>query len=100
MNGGRQISYEILYTKEADRFFRTHEHVREKYKNAVRELMTGDHPESIDVKRIQGKRNDYFRIRIGDFRVIYAIINGKIIVINTLMAGSRGDIYTKIDGLR
>ena len=37
----------------------------------------------------------YFRIRLGEYRVIYAVINGKIIVINTLLAGARGDIYKK-----
>jgi mRNA interferase RelE/StbE len=50
------------------------------------------------VKRIKGKRNDYFRIRLGDYRIVYAIINKKIVVINTLLAGSRGDVYKKMGG--
>ena len=93
------FSYEIQYTKAADKFFRTHEDVREEYKSAIKELLVGEHPEKVDVKRIKGKKNDYFRIRLGGWRVVYAVINGKIVVINTLLAGSRGDVYKKMDGL-
>ena len=52
------------------------------------------------VKRIKGKRNDYYRIKLGGCRVIYAIINGKIIVISTILAGSRGDVYKQMRGLK
>ena len=94
------IAYEIAYTKIADKFFRKHESVREEYENAIRELLVGDHPETINVKKIKGKRNDYFRISLSNWRVIYTIINGKIVVINTLLAGARGDINKKMDGLK
>ena len=85
----QMISYDIQYTKIADKFFKTHEDIREEYKAAIRELLVGEHPEKVDVKRIKGKRNDYFRIRLGGYRVVYTIINGKIIVITTVLAGSR-----------
>lgn len=88
MTRNRNFTYEIQYTKAADKFFRTHEDVREEYKSAIKELLVGEHPEKVDVKRIKGKKNDYFRIRLGGWRVVYAVINGKIIVINTLLAGS------------
>lgn len=97
---GGQIRYEIQYTKAADKFFNLHEDVRTQYEKQIHELLFGDHPETVDVKRIQGKRNNYYRIRIGSNRVIYTIINGKIIVISTLMAGARGDVYKKISGLK
>lgn len=100
MDQRKQINYEIQYTKAADKFLKSHEEIRIQYENAIRELLFGDHPESIDVKRIKGKRNDYYRIRLGDYRVVYAIINGKIIVITTILAGSRGDVYKKMTGLK
>lgn len=90
--------YEIQYTKVSDKFFKSHEDVRKRYEDAVKELLIGEHPETIDVKRIKGKRNDYYRIRIDGYRVVYAIINGKIVVIDTILAGSRGDIYKKMKG--
>ena len=100
MDKRAELSYEIQYTKAADKFLKTHEDVRTQYEDAIRELLIGDHPEKVDVKRIKGKRNDYYRIKLGGYRVVYAIINGKIIVISTLLAGSRGDVYKKMSGLK
>ena len=94
------FSYEIQYTKAADKFLKTHENVRMQYESAIEELLVGDHPEKVDVKRIRGKRNDYYRIKLGSYRVVYAIINGKIIVISTILAGARGDVYKKMSGLK
>ena len=94
------IQYEIQYTKAADKFLKEHESLRSRYENALRELMTGDHPESIDVKRIQGKHNPYYRIRLGDYRIVYTIINQRIVVICTLLAGPSGDVYKNMQGLR
>lgn len=36
--------------------------------------------------------DDYFRLRVGDYRVIYTIDNGKL-VICVIDIGNRGDIY-------
>lgn len=94
------FTYVIQYTKAAEKFFKVHENVRVEYEESIRELLVGEHPETVDVKRIKGKRNDYFRIRLGGYRVIYTVINGKIVVISTILAGARGDIYKKMDGLK
>ena len=96
----KYITYEIQYTKAADKFFIKHEDVRIQYERAIQELLIGTHPEQIDVKKIEGKRTVYYRIRLGAYRVVYTIINGKIIVIKSVLAGSRGDIYKKMQGLR
>ena len=100
MRRNQPFVYEIRYTKAADKFLTNHEDIRRQYEDAVRKLMLGDHPEQVDVRRIKGKGNDYFRIRLGDCRVIYAVINGKIVVISTLLAGPRGDVYKKMGGLK
>lgn len=94
------FSYEIQYTKAADKFLKIHEDIREQYEDAIKELLVGEHPGQVDVKRIRGKRNSYYRIKLGSYRIVYAIINGKIVVINTLLAGPRGDIYKKMGGLK
>ena len=86
------LEYCIEYTSAADKFFRKHEKIRERYRRAVRDLITG-HPENVDVKKIKGAAGDLYRIRIGKYRVIYTVIGGKIIVIRTIAAGSRGDVY-------
>ena len=93
-------SYEIQYEKTAEKFFRKHEDIRRQYIQEIAEFLVGDHPERVDVKILSGKRNKYYRMRIGDWRIVFSIINGKIIVINTVLAGSRGDIYNKIGGMK
>lgn len=100
MSDRERINYEIQYTKAADKFLKIHENIRTQYEDAIKELLFGDHPEKVDVKRIKGKHNDYFRIRLGGFRVVYAVINGKIVVITTLLAGNRGDVYKKMSALK
>jgi len=100
MEKAKHLEIEIHYTKVADKFFEKHQDVRKQYEDAILELLGGDHPEKVNLKRIQGKDSTYYRIRLGDYRVIYTIINGKIVVITTLLAGSRGDIYKKMSGLK
>ena len=100
MSRNDMFSYEIQYAKAAEKFMRSHEDIRKAYEAAIEELLTGEHPEQIDVKRIVGKRCDYYRIRLGNWRVIYTVINGVIVVVNTLLAGSRGDVYKKMSGLK
>ena len=52
-------------------------------------------PEGNDIKELKGKQNKgLYRLRIGDYRVIYTINNGKLIVC-VIDAGNRGDIYKK-----
>ncbi len=92
-------TYEIQYTKAADKFLKKHEDLRSQYEHAIRELLAGEHPEKVDVKRIKGKHNDYFRIKLGGYRVVYSVLNEKIIVIITVLAGNRGDVYKKMSGL-
>ena len=99
MATGKSFSYEIAYTKAAEKFFTTHENIRKQYEQAIRELLIGEHPEKIDVKKIKGKHSEYYRIRLGNYRVIYTIINGKIVVVKTLLAGGRGDVNKKMTGL-
>lgn len=94
------FSYEIQYTKAEDKFLKAHEDVRRQYENAIKTLLIGEHPEIVDVKRIKGKRNSYYRIKLGTYRVVYAIINGTIVVISTLLAGPRGDVYKKMSGIK
>lgn len=96
----KPFSYTIHYSKAADKYLKNHEDIREEYEKAIKELLFGEHHEKVDVKRIKGKRNDYYRIKLGDYRVVYTIINNSIVVIDTLLAGSRGDVYKKMKGLK
>ncbi len=95
-----RFHYIIQYTKAADHFLSQQAGVRKQFEDAIRGLRIGDHPENVDVKRVLGKRNNYYRIKLGGYRVVYAIINGTIVVVKTLLAGPRGDVYKKMSGLK
>lgn len=49
-------------------------------------------PEGNDIKEMQGKKNKgLYRLRVGDYRIIYTIDDDKLIVC-VVDAGNRGDI--------
>ncbi len=52
-------------------------------------------PEGNDKKELKGKRGrGLYRLRVGDYRIIYTIDNGKLII-HVIDAGNRGDIYKR-----
>ncbi len=50
-------------------------------------------PDGEDIKKLKG-HNDLLRLRVGDYRVIYTVNNGELIVC-VIDAGNRGDIYKR-----
>ncbi len=50
-------------------------------------------PDIGDIKRLQG-HNDLYRLRVGTYRIIYTVDNGKL-VICVIDAGNRGQIYNR-----
>lgn len=93
------LEYVIDYKKPAEKFFKKHEDIRKEYESDLRIFLADQSSARVDVKTIKGKNSEYYRMRIGSWRVIFMIAEGQITVINTLLAGSRGDIYKKIGGL-
>ena len=50
-------------------------------------------PDNGDIKRLQG-HDDLFRLRVGPYRIIYAVDNGRLVVY-IIDAGNRGQIYNR-----
>jgi mRNA interferase RelE/StbE len=50
-------------------------------------------PEGEDIKKLKGHDNIY-RLRVGDYRILYTVDNGEFIVI-VINAGNRGQIYNQ-----
>ncbi len=48
-------------------------------------------PYSGDIKPLKGHA-DYYRLRVGDYRVIYTVIN-ELLLVRVIEIGNRGDIY-------
>ena len=52
-------------------------------------------PEEGDIKRLKGRRNEgFYRLRVGDYRIIYTVDHGEFIVL-VIDAGNRGEIYNR-----
>ena len=84
------VKVKFTYSKQAKKFFSKHEEIRNKFEESIHSLYLG---KKVDIKKIQGLKELTYRIRINSYRVIFSIIDGQIVVINTILAGNRGDIY-------
>ena len=51
-----------------------------------------ENPRPSGVKKLKGKEEDFYRIRVGDYRVVYSIDDG-IKIIDIREIGHRKDIY-------
>ncbi len=63
-----------------------------KIKQAIAKL--ADNPRPIGCKKLKGKNNDYFRIRVGNYRIIYAIEDSKLLIL-IVCIGHRQEIYER-----
>lgn len=50
-------------------------------------------PEGEDIKKLKG-HDKLLRLRVGDYRIIYTVDHGKLIVM-VIDAGNRGEIYNR-----
>ena len=48
-------------------------------------------PQGEDIKKLKG-HSDLFRLRVGEYRIIYSVDNGELVVV-VIDAGNRGEIY-------
>jgi len=83
--------YKISYTKEAEKSLlkiqrKTAKLIREKM-DAIAVDPFADHP---NAKKLQGREG--YRLRVGDWRVIYKIENEQLVII-VLKVASRGEVY-------
>jgi mRNA interferase RelE/StbE len=81
--------YIVVLTKKAEKILdRLSDHIAEPIHNAI--IALEENPRPIGYKKLRG-RNAY-RIRTGDYRIIYEIIDNKLII-NIVTIGHRKDIY-------
>ncbi|MCL2213302.1 MAG: type II toxin-antitoxin system RelE/ParE family toxin [Oscillospiraceae bacterium] len=79
--------YRFDFKKPAVKFLEKQTNqTRSRILNAIYKL-----PDIGDVQPMAGQ-NNYFRLRVGDFRVIYSVLN-EVFIIEIVTIGNRGDIY-------
>ena len=90
--------YKIKYSKAAEKFIKKNKAIGIRFFKAFEEL--AEDKENIkfyDVKKFYSKTyEDIFRLRIGDYRAVFRIIDNELLVYAFDIA-SRGDIYKKLN---
>ena len=82
------MKYQIVIEKRAQKFIhKLSKPDKERLLKAILNLPDGD------IKHMQGHDN-YYRLRVGNYRVIYTINNGDLIIC-VVDAGNRGEIYKR-----
>ena len=62
-------------------------------KSAISEL--GNNPRPTGCTKLKGDKHDYYRIRVGKYRVIY-LIEDEILLVLVVRVGHRKEIYKKL----
>ena len=85
------MSYEIQIDRKALKFInKPPQDQKRRILSAIWKL-----PDIGDIKPLQGKDNEgLLRLRVGDYRVIYSVDNGRLTVY-VVDAGNRGQIYNR-----
>lgn len=81
--------YQIIIKKKAKKFIdKLSANERKRVVSAIVRLPDGE-----DIKKLRG-HDDLLRLRVGDYRVVYTIDNGKLIVY-IIDIDNRGDVYKR-----
>ncbi len=85
------MKYAIVIEKPAEKFImKLDKSERERVIRAIHGL-----PDRGDIKRLQGRKSKgLFRLRVGDYRIIYSVDDGRLTVF-VVDAGDRGQIYNR-----
>ena len=83
--------YRILFTKSADKTLRKlPRNTAQRIRRSLDRLAANPYAEHHDVTKLQNRPG--YRLRVGDWRVIYEIENDQLIIL-VLRIGSRGEVY-------
>ena len=78
-------SYEIALTNRAERIWKKlDERTKERIRDGLRRLVdyyNGKAEHLPDVKQLKGKYKGLFRLRVGDYRVIFDVIEERLIIL-------------------
>ncbi len=83
--------FEVVFKKRAAKALsRMSSADRHRIHRTLRLLASDPDSAALDTKRLQGR--DGFRLRVGDWRILYELDRGRIVIL-VLQIGPRGDIY-------
>lgn len=82
--------YEVKFTKAARKMFiKLSQELQDRIQTKIDDLAIEPRPNG--VKKLKGEENSY-RIRVGDYRVIYDIFDD-VLLVNVVSVGHRSEVY-------
>lgn len=88
------MSYRVEITAKAkDSLSKLPKNIQTKLADQITSL--ADDPRPAGARKIKGQ-NDCYRIRQGDYRIVYAVLDDRLFVI-IVRAGHRKEVYERID---
>lgn len=90
--------YRVKYSKSAEKFIKKNKAIGIRFFKAFVELSQDRKKiQSYDVKKFRSKNyDDIFRLRIGDYRAVFRIVDDELLVY-VFDVGARGDVYKKLN---
>ena len=90
--------YKVKYSKSAEKFIKKNKAIGIRFFKAFAEIAEDrENIQTYDVKKFHSKNyDDIFRLRIGDYRAVFRIVDDELLVY-VFDVGSRGNIYNKIN---
>jgi mRNA interferase RelE/StbE len=86
---GAWLMYQIILKKKAKKFIdKLTINEKKRVVTAIQQLPSGE-----DIKKLKGY-DDLLRLRVGNYRIVYTVDNGKLIVF-VIDIDNRGDIYKR-----
>lgn len=92
------MKIEFIYSKKADKFFDKHINIKKEFEKKLISYFKGNM--NVDIKSLQGINIPIYRMRLEAYRIIFTRKNGDIIIIYTVDAGNRGEIYNNIKNIK
>ena len=92
------MKIEFTYSKRANKFFDKHTSLKEEFEENLISYFKGN--KNIDIKSLQGLNIPIYRMRLRTYRIIFTRKNGSIIIVYTIDAGNRGEIYNNIKNIK
>jgi mRNA interferase RelE/StbE len=86
--------YRVEFKRSAAREFRhLPKAVRSRIEDAVRLLAVSPYSEQLGVRKLRGAE-DLYRIRVGDYRIVYEI-HGAVLIVVVVKIGHRREVYRR-----
>lgn len=88
--------HNIEFTKSAKKEFdRLSKPVQKKVVRSLQLLQSDPYSDLLPIKRLQGIQEKLYRLRIGDYRIVYEVQDAKLLVV-IIKIGHRRDVYRRL----